>query len=187
MKENYTTIEQTFRHTFASVVWSHKIQEKQADIYSNQFIKMETAKIISASLTSVGIISLIFTDEILIKIITTLISFVTVFISAFFKSFDLQTMVTAHKSTANKLLSIRQDMQLLLLKTKLRKDDEVSLIDEYKTIIKRLDEVYSSAPNTTDKAVNKARKALNITMDSTFSDDEIDSYLPKSLQMGGEV
>lgn len=187
MKDEYTTIEQTVRHTFASVVWSHKIQEKQADIYSSQFKKMETAKIISASLTSVGIVSLIFTDEILIKIMAALISFVTVFISAFFKSFDLQTMVTAHKSTANKLLSIRHDMQVLLLKTKLRKDDENSLINEYEIIMKKLDEVYSCAPNSTDKAVEKARVALNITQDSSFSDDEIDSYLPKSLQLGGKL
>ncbi|MEG1313160.1 MAG: SLATT domain-containing protein [Bacilli bacterium] len=185
MKEDYNTIEQTVRHTFASVVWSHKIQEKQADIYSIQFNKMETAKIISASLTSVGVVSLIFTDEIWMKIIAALISFVTVFISAFFKSFDLQTMVTAHKSTANKLLSIRHDIQLLLLKTRLRKCDESSLIDEYEIIIKNLNDVYSTAPNTTDKAVEKARAALNITHDNSFSDDEIDSNLPKSLQMGG--
>ena len=29
-KENYSVLENNVRHTFMSVVWSHKIQEKQA-------------------------------------------------------------------------------------------------------------------------------------------------------------
>lgn len=182
MQQDYSTLEDAVRSTFASVVWSHKIQEKQADIYSMQFKCMEMAKIISASLTSVGIVSLIFTDQVWIKVLSALISFVSVFVSAFFKSFDLQTMVNAHKSTANRLLSIRDDLKVLLLKIKLQQDAVTELTKQYEKLIKTLNGIYIDAPCTTDKAVEQARIALNVTQDNSFSDKEINSYLPESLK-----
>ena len=123
MKEKYCILESSVRDTLGSVVWSHKIQEKQADIYAEHFKMMETAKVLSASLTSVGIMSLIFTDQLWIKIISTLISFVTVFVSALFKSFDLQTMVGQHKAAANNILAVRDDLKLLILQIKLQESD----------------------------------------------------------------
>lgn len=56
----YEMLESSVRDTFGSVVWSHKIQEKQADICSQHYKRLETMKIIAASITTVGIISLIF-------------------------------------------------------------------------------------------------------------------------------
>ena len=57
MDDEYSILEDSVRNTFGSVVWSHKIQEKQADIYFSQYKCMETIKIATASLTSVGIVS----------------------------------------------------------------------------------------------------------------------------------
>ena len=42
MDDSYEVIEASVRDTFASVVWSHKIQEKQADIYAERFECLET-------------------------------------------------------------------------------------------------------------------------------------------------
>ena len=39
-----------------------------------------------------------------------------------------------------------------------------------------------AAPNTTPKAVERARQALNIQNDNTYTDDEIDSLLPAELR-----
>jgi hypothetical protein len=182
MDEEYTILEDSVRSTFGSVVWSHKIQEKQADIYSSQYKHMETAKIAAASFTSVSIVSLLFTDQMWIKILSTTISFISVFISAFFKSFDLQTLVSSHNSTAQKLLAIRNELKVILLLIHLQKESVSELTDEYQKIIKSLDDVYAEAPRTTDKAVQKARIALNITQDNSFSDEEINNNLPKTLQ-----
>ena len=35
MDNEYAILEDSVRNTFGSVVWSHKIQEKQADIFRN--------------------------------------------------------------------------------------------------------------------------------------------------------
>lgn len=182
MDKNYETLESSVRDTFASVVWSHKIQEKQADICAKRFKCLETAKILSASLTSVGVVSLVFTDQLCIKIISALISFVSVFVSAFFKSFDLQTMVSQHKAAANNLLEVRDQLKLILLQIRLKQESVQAIYEKYEGVVQQLDKVYADAPNTTDKAVACARKALNVSKDNTFSDDEIDGFLPKGLR-----
>lgn len=186
MEEKYCKLESSVRDTLGSVVWSHKIQEKQADIYAKHFKVMETVKILSASLTSVGIVSLIFTDQFWIKIISALISFVSIFVSALFKSFDLQIMVGQHKAAANNLLAVRDDLKLLILQIKLQKSDPDALYNRYEEIVHQLDKVYADAPNTTDKAVALARTALNVTKDNTFTDGEIDGFLPVGLRKAGE-
>ena len=93
MPDNYKIIEDNLRNTYGSVVWSHKIQEKQADISVKKYKVLEIVRIIASSLTSVGIISLLFSNELWIKIVSALLSFVSVAVSAIFKSFDLQTMI----------------------------------------------------------------------------------------------
>ena len=42
------------RQNFASVVWTHKIQEKQADIYASRYKMFETCNNIFAGFTSCG-------------------------------------------------------------------------------------------------------------------------------------
>jgi len=182
MNEQYKLIESTVRATFGGVVWSHKIQEKQADLDSSQFKHMEIAKIFAASITSVGIISLLFVDQAWVKIASAIVSFVPIFVSAFYKSFDLQTMFGQHKSTANKLLGIREELKVLIIKILLEQESPEKLIEVYEGILSRLNEVYADAPNTTDRAVALARTALNVTKDNTFTDEEIDSFLPGELR-----
>lgn len=182
MIENYKMLENVVRDSYSSVVWSHKIQEKQSDIYAEKFKMLETVNIGAASLTSVGIIAMIFTDPLWIKLVSALVSFVTVFITAYYKSFDLQKLVSSHKSTANKLIAIRDQYKVLLTEIKLQSDSVEKLLTKYKELVKKTDAIYLEAPTTTDKAVNRAREALKIKKDNSFTDDEIDSFLPVSLR-----
>lgn len=39
MIDNYGVLEDVVRDSYAGVVWSHKIQEKQSDIYAEKFKK----------------------------------------------------------------------------------------------------------------------------------------------------
>ena len=182
MIENYKMLEDVVRDSYASVVWSHKIQEKQADIYAEKFKKMETVNIGAASLTSVGIVALIFTDPLWLKLVSALISFATVYITAYFKSFDLQKFITSHKAAANKLIAVRDQYKVLLTEIKLKVDSVENLLARYKELVEKTDAIYLEAPTTTDEAVDKASKALKTKKDNTFTDAEIDSFLPLSLR-----
>lgn len=184
MGDIYKILEDSARDMFARAVWSHKIQEKQADIYQSQYKWMETLSIACASMTSVGILSTIFADQLWIKIASAILSFVTVFITAYFKAFDLSKLTKAHKETANKLLIIRNEIMGLLMSIKLKEKSVSELEERYNVLMDKANEIYKDAPQTTDKAVKAAKKALQVTEDNTFSVEEIDSYLPKALQEG---
>ena len=177
MVDDYKILEDAIRNSYGSVVWSHKIQEKQSDIYSNKFKKMETINIVAASLTSVGIIAMIFTDPLWFKLISALISFATVYITAY-----LQKLITSHKATANKLIAVRDQYKVLLTETKLQSDSVENLLSRYKKLVRETDDIYLEAPSTTNKSAERASEALKIKKDNTFSDEEIDSFLPSSLR-----
>ncbi len=143
---------------------------------------METVNIGAASLTSVGIIAIIFTDPLWLKLISTLISFATVYITAYYKSFDLQKLVVSHKATANKLITVRDKYKVLLTEINLQSDSVQNLLVKYNELIRETDNIYLEAPNTTDKAVEKASDALKVKKDNTFTNEEINSFLPESLR-----
>lgn len=158
---NYDHVESIVQRTLDDVKWTHKIQEKQADIYSNRYKTMEFIRIIVASLTSTGILALFLKeDSFWLKLATAILSFATILINTFFKSFDLQTMVTRHKKAAVELLSYRDNFEALVCEIKMKKGTPEELFEKYEKQLENLHIAYEEAPITTDKAVDLARKEL---------------------------
>lgn len=180
--DSYIGLEDLVRNAYAGVVWSHKIQEKQADIYADRFSYLKIANIILAGLSSAGIITIIFTDPYWLKIISAVVSFLSFLITAYFKSFNLLGLNSAHKTTANQLISIRDRYKSLLFKIKYRMNTVEELLNEHQKLQKETSTIYLEAPSTTYKAVAKASDALKVKKDNTFTDEEIDSFLPSSLR-----
>lgn len=83
MEKEYIALENQIRPSYASVAWTHKIQEKQAEIHEKRYAIMATINIFAASLTSAGIVTTIFTDQTWVKVASAIVSFVTVFIRTF--------------------------------------------------------------------------------------------------------
>ncbi len=185
MISKYSILEDTVRDLFVRVVWTHKIQEKQADIYQKQFKNMETISIVCTSLTSIGILSTIFNEQLWIKIVSAILSFTSFFVSAYFKSFDLNILSKTHKESANKLLIIRNEITSLLTSIRIQELSINELEEKYCELMDKANTIFEDAPITTDKAVKLARKALQVTGDNFFTNSEIDSYLPESLRKGG--
>ncbi len=71
--EKYTmdkTSLSNIRKLYNNVVWTHKIQEKESDILHKKQVIFNVLSIILLSLTSSGILSTIFINEIALKIIS---------------------------------------------------------------------------------------------------------------------
>ena len=56
------------------------------------------------------------------------------------------------------------------------------LVVERDCLLQELYGVYSGAPSTNNKAYRKAQEALKSLEDMTFSDEEIDAFLPRELK-----
>lgn len=102
----------------------------------------------------------------------------------YFYSFDLNNRWKYNKDTANKLLKIRNKLELLLVYLKIEIISLEDIKNEYESISDTLYEIYDSAPQTTNKAVKLAEIALSNSRDNTFSEEQIDSFLPKYLRKG---
>lgn len=182
MENKYQLLLDVVRQNFASAVWTHKIQEKQADIYGENYSRLESLNILAASLTSCGIVSTIFYENLAAKIIAALLSFVTLSITTYFKSFDIKNMEKQCKDTANRLVVVRNDLLHIIaeIHMKSRSVDEIN--HDYIQIINTLNKIYVEAPSTTQKAVERASEALKTNNEYTYTEEEIDNFLPPTLR-----
>lgn len=184
LKDKYEILEDNVRKHYTDIAWTHKIQEKEADLLAKKYKKMEILRITTSALTSAGVTSVIFSDFFLVKIITALLSFAALFVNLFFESFNLKNMIAEHKKTANEIVGIRNELQVLLMDIRLREKSFEFLENEYKRLLKSMKEIYKTAPQTSKEAVEMASKALKNLNENSYSDDEIDILLPKSLRKG---
>lgn len=184
MKKEYIDLEDLIRPFHANVAWTHKIQEKQAEIYNKKYARIATINIFAASITSAGILSTIFADQMWLKIVSAVVSFVTVFLTALLKAFDFKEMAKANKSAATKLVILRDELRLLLHKVRKEMQPVAELTEEFADIQRRVHAVYQDAPQTTDKAVTMAGVALYERKDNTYTEEEMDMLLPESLRRG---
>lgn len=184
MNENIKVLESQIRQIFASVVWTHKIQEKQSDIYRRRYRALETIKILVSSITSAGIISIIFVDEFWLKLVTAIISMISIFINTYYKTFDLTSIANEHKQTALKMLKLREKLICLLTGIRIQQLNENEIIIKRNKILDELMNAHDNARDANSDAVDKASKHLKEKGDLSYSDEEIDSFLPSYLKKG---
>lgn len=182
MNNEYQILLDEVRQHFVSVVWTHKIQEKQSDIYHEKYNKIEFANIFFSALSASGILAAVFHDVAWIKILTACISFASLFCAAYLKSFNLKEKEIINKNYANKFAIIRNKLVHVIAEIRKKNKDVEEITSDYETILAEINDLFVNAPMTTSKAVNKARIALNISMDYTNTDEEIDKFLPPSLR-----
>lgn len=181
--DSYQVICDMIRQQFASVVWTHKIQEKQADVFSERYSMLETANIIVAALTTCGIVGLFFQNEnsIWLKVLTAILSFATLAISAYYKSFDPLTKSKINKDAANKLIGIRNELVSLIADCHIQEKAAGDVKKEFDELQKHLNQLYLELPSTSEKAVKRASVALK-NSEYTFTEEEIDCFLVSSLK-----
>jgi hypothetical protein len=126
-----------------------------------------------------------FNDSLWIKIVSALLSFVTVFVATYFKSFQPSKQAKSHKEAANNLLIARNEITCLITAIKMGSKPISELEDRYNELMRTTNQIYKEAPQTSDKAVKRAEIALKVSGDNTFSDCDIDLYLPAELRKGG--
>lgn len=182
---NIEIIEGQLRQLFASVVWTHKIQEKQADIYLRRYKCLEFWRIALSALTASGVFAVVFANNWFLKIATAIVSAISLFINTYFKTYDLKLLQKQHKKSAVDLLELREDYTTILCDIKMNKYTEEELINKRDELIKRKIKIAKCTLDADEKAVDEASDNLKKRQDNTYSDEEIDSYLPKLARKNG--
>ena len=177
-------LEGQLRECFGRVVYSHKTHEKCADILLSRLSTIKLSQIILSALTTGGFIAAVFGTGKIGALIGVLFSTALLILNAYTKDYDLGELSQKHRQAGTDLWIIRE--KYLSLITDLRMDEKPieTLQKERDELLEALHSVYSGAPSTTYKAYRKAQKALKQLEDMTFSEKEIDAFLPRELKSG---
>lgn len=176
---------------YIKVVWSHKIQEKQAEIYLKTSNNIQKAKTILSVLTTGGVISPILPilDDLLnyaqplYQVIVALLAAILLYLTLRYPDGVLETKALENKKHAAKVHNLRNRYESLMydIKTNCLSIDRII---ETRNALERIEnELYAEpAPHTSQKAVNKATQALKESKDSTTEIQEIIQIVPPELQ-----
>lgn len=103
-------------------------------------------------------------------------------LNAYTKNYDLGELAQKHKQAANDLWIVREKYLSLLVDLAMRGKPLEALQKHRDELVEQLHTVYSGAPSTTFQAYKKAQEALKKLEDMSFTDAEIDAFLPKELR-----
>lgn len=169
------------REVFGRVVYSHKTHEKDRELSSAKVSRIRWTNIILTALTFGGIVSNAIWDQRVVLFATIAIGTVTLAFTVFQLSFDPATDAARHRVAAKSLLLIREKYVNLLADIYGGIPDE-EIQKRRDDLQEELNEVYEQAPDTSYKAYSRAKTALKVNEELTFSDSELDLFLPKSLR-----
>lgn len=163
-------------------MYSHKTHEKCADIYHRRQSRIKFFQITLSAITTGGLIALIAEDSWWAKVIATASSTVLLGINAYMKKNDLGEISAKHANAASKLWDLRESYLCLLTDLKAGTTTIKETIQQRDILQKALFAVYQAAPRTLDNAYKLSQKALQVNEELTFTNGEIDIFLPSPLR-----
>uniref|UniRef100_A6VVG5 SMODS and SLOG-associating 2TM effector domain-containing protein n=1 Tax=Marinomonas sp. (strain MWYL1) TaxID=400668 RepID=A6VVG5_MARMS len=175
-------LEEQIRECYGRVVYSHKTHEKCADILLSRLSNIKIAQIILSALSTAGFVSIIFGTGEVGAIAGGLVSVALLVLNGYTKDYDLGQLAQKHRQAAADLWLVREQYLSLLTDLRSNSGSEDELREKRDELLTELHALYSGAPRTNFKAYKKAQEALKNLEDMTFSDEEIDAFLPKSLK-----
>ncbi len=137
-----------------------------------------------SALTTGGFIAAVFGAGDIGALVGIVISTVLLVLNAYTNNYDLGELAQKHRQAGADLWIIREKYLSLITDLRMGEKPLESLQTERDVLLEQLHAVYSGAPSTTYEAYKKAQEALQQLEDMTFSDAEIDAFLPKKLKRG---
>lgn len=165
-------------------MYTHKTHEKCADILLKRLSKVKLSQIILSAVTTAGFIGAAFGAGQIGALLGVLVSTALLALNAYTKNYDLGELAQKHRQAGADLWIIREKYLSLITDLKMGEKPIESLQAERDALLEELHAAYSGAPSTTYEAYRKAQEALQKLEDMTFSDEEIDAFLPKQLRKG---
>lgn len=176
-------LEGQIRECYGRVVYTHKTHEKCADLLFKQHQRIKKVQIGMSAVVTCGVIGTIFPEtESVWAILTAIVSTALFALNAYTKDYDLGEVAQKHRQSAAEVWLVREEYLTLLtdLKSKAVTDDQAR--ERRNDLLLELGKIYSGAPSTNAKAYKMAQKALQQMEDMTFSNEEIDKFLPRELR-----
>lgn len=182
--ESRRVLEGQLRECYGRVVYSHKTHEKCADILLERLSTIKLWQILLSAFTTGSFITMFLGSGHEAAAIGVALSTALLVLNAYTKNYDLGELAQKHKQAANDIWLIREQYLSLLADLAMGQKPLEALQAERDKLLAALHNVYAGSPSTTYAAYRKAQEALKRNEDMTFSDPEIDAFLPQELKRG---
>lgn len=182
--QSRSILEGQLRECYGRVVYSHKTHERCADILLSRLTRIKLLQITLSAITTAGFVGAVFGAGKISAVLGLMVSTALLALNSYTKNYDLGELAQKHKQAANDLWIIREKYLSVLVDLAMKEIPLEALQMQRDALIEQLHTVYSGAPSTTFQAYKKAQEALKTLEDMTFTDAEIDAFLPKELKRG---
>lgn len=180
-----SALEAQIRECFGRVVYSTKTHEKCADLCMERLQWIKVAQIVLSAITTGGLLTALLGKpdvSYAATVVSALVSTLLLVLTAYMKDVDPGQQAEKHKKTASELWDIRESYLSMLSDLHDGNLDIAAIREKRDELQARLANVYSSAPRTNAKAYGIASHGLKAQEEMTFSDEEIDKFLPAALR-----
>ncbi|WP_158936994.1 SLATT domain-containing protein [Burkholderia sp. S171] len=180
-------LEAQLRECFGRVVYATKTHEKCADRCMTKLGRIKFWQIVLSALTTSGLIAAIFGgDKLSYPAVVTaaVVSMALLALNTYTKDSDPGQQAGKHKKTASELWNVRESYLSVLTDLHDRNMDAKTAREKRDELQGRLASIYENAPRTSSKAYADASVGLKEREELTFSDAEIDAFLPRTLRRG---
>lgn len=182
MTEAYFALESQIREVYGRVIYTHKTHEKCADILKARSDGLKLFELILSALTTTSILAVIIGSGKPLEVVAGIFSTALLFLTLYAKDYNLLAIAERHKQAALDILSIRESLLSLLVDIRIGNKPISDLQTVRDELNEKLINTYRGAPKTINKGYKKASEALQKNEEFTFTDPEIDKFLPESLR-----
>lgn len=173
---------QAIRESFGRVVYSHKTHEKAREIESAKADRAKWINIVLVTLTSGTLLTSVITDQRILLYVSSCVSALAFAFTVFQLSFTPEKSAEQHRAVSKELWYIRE--QYLHLLTDIQANPQTTdIVRRRDELLEELKHIYRLAPDTSSDAYRAAQRALQIDEDMTFSNEEINRFLPEALHI----
>ena len=173
------------RLTFGHVIYSHKAHAQAAEHAARLDRWLKAGEVLLLLATAVCAVSLTFTLQPGWAIAATAAALTAVLVLIVRLALDLERSSSVHRTCSARLWRIREQYRALLADL----NDGVLTADAVRqrrdSLMKALSQIYGQAPPADQAAYQSARDALGTLDETALTDEEIDRFLPRSLQKAG--
>ena len=182
---NLTLVDQ-LRLTFGQIVFRQKAHTQTAHVLGRVNHLMRAGEALLMIGVTVASLAAAYGKGHVYVIVSAVLASVALAVLLIRLAFDLEASATAHRVCSTKLWYLRERYRSLLCDLFDDAVDAETARRHRNALTEQLHAIYETAPPADRQTFQKARRTLAPVDESALADEEIDQFLPKSLQKKGK-
>lgn len=168
--------------SYSSVAWTHKIHEKEREIWSGKVRWFRRCNVLLIGSTSLSAVWGAVGSEPVVFILTSVLGAISTMFYIYQYGLGPDKTESEHRLVAKRLLDIRNQYWILIEGAISGAISSDEMRSKLKDLHRNAAIIYEYAPDTSPKAYDAAKEAIMISGELALDDRELDKIIPSSLR-----